>query len=122
MKSADAFVLSSRWEGLSMSLLEASACALPSVATDVAGNREIIVDGSTGLSPPCQVALSEAMNRLMQMSSGERRTMGDRAQQLIAERFSLDRILDRWEELYAELLAQNSRPSRWAPARSALTV
>ncbi len=124
MQSADAFVLSSRWEGLSMSLLEASACALPSVATDVAGNREIIVDGSTGLlaTAASQVALAEAMNRLMQMSSGERRTMGDRAQQLIAERFSLDRILDRWEELYAELLAQNSRPSRWAPARSALTV
>ena len=124
MQAADAFVLSSHWEGLSMSLLEASACALPSVVTDVAGNREIIVDGSTGILATAQsdIALAAAMNRLMQMSSQERKAMGDRAQRLITERFALGRVLDRWEELYAKLLAQNSRPFRWAPARPILTV
>ncbi len=124
MQAADAFVLSSHWEGLSMSLLEASACALPSVATDVAGNREIIADGNTGIlaTSGSDIALAAAMNHLMQMSSQERKAMGDRAQRLITERYAINRVLDRWEELYAKLLAQNSRPFRWAPARPAPTV
>ena len=48
MRAADGFVLSSLREGLPMGLLEASACALPAVATDVPGTREVIVDGKTG--------------------------------------------------------------------------
>jgi hypothetical protein len=58
----------------------------------------------------------------MQMSSRKRRTMGDRARQLITERYALNRILDRWEELYANLLMQNLRPHRLAPAHPTLTA
>ncbi len=49
MKSSDLFVLPSRWEGLPVSLLEASFCGLPLVASDACGNREIVTPGVNGL-------------------------------------------------------------------------
>src|SRR5260221_10249305 len=52
LRAADAFVLTSRWEGLPVGLMEAGACALPSIATDVPGSREVIVRGRTGRLTP----------------------------------------------------------------------
>ena len=116
MQAADGFVLSSRWEGLPMGLLEASACALPVVATKVPGSWEIIVHGYSGLlSAAGDVSgLAAAMTRLMQTPFAERRTMGERAQQIVMERFDLEHILGRWETLYQSLLLRNQSPARWA--------
>ena len=118
MQAADGFLLSSLWEGLPMGLIEASACALPAVATDVAGTREVIVDGQTGWLAPAasSSALVEKMRFLILATDTERRAMGERARQRVIERYSLDSVLDRWEALYAELLAQNQLPRRWARA------
>jgi glycosyltransferase involved in cell wall biosynthesis len=116
MLAADGFVLSSRWEGLPMGLLEAAACALPAVATDVPGTREVIADGQTGWLTPHgnAAALGAAMTRMMRTLSEERKAMGERARQRVIERFSLEAVLDRWEALYAELLQRNPRPVHWA--------
>jgi glycosyltransferase involved in cell wall biosynthesis len=115
MQAADAFVLSSRWEGLPMSLLEAGACALPVVATDVAGSHEVVVHGKTGLlaAPGDSLALRGAMTRMMRLAQEERAEMGNQARRRILEHFSLDAVLDRWEGLYRELLATDPRPARW---------
>lgn len=108
MHAADAFVLSSRWEGLPVGLIEAGACALPSIATDVLGSREVIVRGRTGrLTPsvsPC--ALARTMTAMMYASPRERRAMGNLARLHVTERFSLDSALDRWETLYATRMAR----------------
>jgi len=113
--AADGFVLSSQWEGLPMVILEAGACAVPSVATDVPGTREVLVDGLTGLlaTAGSVPALHGAMAQMMQMPLEERRAMGDRARQFVLERYSLDAALDRWEALYADLLQRNIRTFRW---------
>jgi glycosyltransferase involved in cell wall biosynthesis len=115
MQAADGFVLSSLWEGLPMGLLEAAACGLPAVATNVLGTPEALVDGVTGwLVPPADpAALNATMTRLMRSSLEERATMGERARQRAMALFSLDRVLDRWEALYAELLERNPVPRRW---------
>jgi glycosyltransferase involved in cell wall biosynthesis len=115
MRAADGFVLSSLWEGLPMGLLEAGACGLPAVATNVPGTSEVIVDGQTGLLATAGNAtgLASAMNRLMRMPPEERNAMGDRARQLVTERYSLDQVLDRWEALYETRLVGNPRPLRW---------
>jgi glycosyltransferase involved in cell wall biosynthesis len=115
MQTADGFVLSSRWEGLPMSLLEAAACALPAVATDVSGTREVIVDRETGwLAPAGDAAgLGKAMTRMMQTPSEERSFMGQRARQNVIDHFNLKAVLDQWEAQYEELLKRNSRPLRW---------
>jgi glycosyltransferase involved in cell wall biosynthesis len=114
MRAADGFVLSSRWEGLPMGLLEAAACALPAVATDGPGTSEVLVDGQSGWLTPAgdSAALAEAMTRMMRTPPEERRTMGERARQVAVERFSLEAILDRWEALYGDLLQHNPRPAR----------
>jgi glycosyltransferase involved in cell wall biosynthesis len=116
MRAADGFVLSSRCEGLPMGLLEAAACALPAVATDGPGTPEVLVHGQTGWLAPAGdcTALAESMTRMMQTAPEVRRAMGERARQLVIERFSLETILDRWEALYSDLLRRNPRPARWS--------
>jgi len=118
MRAADGFVLSSRWEGLPMALLEAAACALPAVATDGAGTSEVLVDGQSGWLTLAgdSAALAEAMTRMMRTPPEERRAMGERARQFAVEQFSLEAILDRWEALYGDLLQRNPRPARWGRA------
>jgi glycosyltransferase involved in cell wall biosynthesis len=111
MNAADAYVMSSSWEGMPMVLLEASATGLPIVATDVGGNREVVLDAITGfLVPPRNPeALAEAMLRMMDLPEEKRREMGKAARKHIEENFSLDRVVDMWEALYKELLEQKGR-------------
>ncbi len=52
LSAADAFVLATRNEGWANVLLEAMACGLPVVATDVGGNREVVSDGALGRVVP----------------------------------------------------------------------
>jgi glycosyltransferase involved in cell wall biosynthesis len=107
MQAADGFVLASRWEGLPMALLEAAACGLPIVATDVPGTREAVEDGRTGrlakAGNPEQLAA--AMTATMRDSRENRRAMGTRARERVIEEFGLEAVLDRWERLYGELPA-----------------
>jgi glycosyltransferase involved in cell wall biosynthesis len=119
MQAADGFVLSSRWEGLPMGVLEACACGLPVVATDVPGTWEAIADGQTGflVAAGSATALASALIRTMRASSEDRRGMGERARQRTMERYGLESVLDRWEALYRELLERNPKPRRWRSAR-----
>jgi glycosyltransferase involved in cell wall biosynthesis len=115
MQAADGFVLASLWEGLPMSVLEAASCGVPTVCTNVAGTREIIESGHTGFlaAPGDSENLAAAMTRLMRMPVKARETMGKRAQQLVSERYSMERILDRWESLHAELLQERCTAPIW---------
>jgi glycosyltransferase involved in cell wall biosynthesis len=116
MHAADGFVLSSSWEGLPMSLLEAGACAVPAVATDVPGSCEIIEDGVTGFTAAAgdAIALQQAMTNVMQLHPVALRAMGLAARQRITQRYSLKAVLDRWESLYGQLLDERHVRSRWA--------
>jgi len=76
------------------------------VATDVGGNGEIVIDGETGfLVPPKDPdRLAQAMLRLMSLPQEERKHMGEKARRYVEKNFSLERVVDRWERLYRELL------------------
>ena len=106
MNAADAYVMSSAWEGTPMVLLEAGATGLPIVATAVGGNGEVVVDGQTGfLVPPGDSeALMQAMLRLMDLSSEERARMGLAGRAHVDANYSLERVVDQWEKLYTEVL------------------
>ena len=104
MNAADAYVLSSAWEGMPMVLLEASACGLPIVATDVGGNSEVVLDGRTGYIVPSRnpEALALAMEKMMALSPEQRSEMGEAGRAHIEDNYSLDRVVSKWEELYKE--------------------
>lgn len=103
MAAADGFVLPSDVEGLPMVLLEAAAAGLPLVSTAVGGTGEIITDGLTGRLVPAadSEALSRAMLSVMELCSHDRQALADAGRQSVEERFGLEQVLDRWEELYA---------------------
>jgi glycosyltransferase involved in cell wall biosynthesis len=81
------------------------ACGLPAVATAV-GDAHLIV-GDTGLvvSPSDPLALAAAVRSLTNESPAERAERGMRARAHIVERFSMDRAVARYAELYASILA-----------------
>lgn len=101
LQGLDLFVLSSLSEGYSMALLEACAVALPIVATDVGGNREIVRDGSTGrLVPPSDpAALAAAMLALLQ-NPQQAATLGDAARTWVEQHGSLEAMAARYAGFY----------------------
>jgi glycosyltransferase involved in cell wall biosynthesis len=106
MSGADAYVMSSAWEGLPMGLLEAGASALPIVATDVGGNHEIVRDGISGTLVPAKNpgALAEAMRRIEEQSVDSRRSLGLAGREHVEKHYSLSSVVDQWEQLYESLL------------------
>ncbi len=114
--AADGLVMSSIYEGLSVALLEAAAAGLPCVVTDVGGNAEAVIDGVTGYVVPATdaAALAGAMQKLQDLPPDERRSLGHAARHHCLSNFSLDKVVDRWIELYARYL-----PKRGAPHSSA---
>lgn len=107
LESSDAFVLASRSEGLSLSILEAMAASLPVIATAVGGNPEVVVDGQTGfLVPPGSAeALAQAIERVIG-TPGLGRQLGAAGRQRAEELFSLEAMVSRYEALYLELASR----------------
>ncbi|KPJ93751.1 MAG: glycosyl transferase family 1 [Gammaproteobacteria bacterium SG8_11] len=106
MNAADAYVMSSAWEGMPMVLLEAAATGLPIVATDVGGNREVVIDGLNGLIVPPKnpEVLANAMKSIMAIPDSERMQMGKNGRAHVDENYSIERVVDMWENLYGRLL------------------
>lgn len=99
--AADIFTLTSVSEAASITLLEAMACGLPSVITDVGGNGEIVRDGIDGLLVPRgdAVRLGEAFSRLLD----DHRLcadMGRSASERVAQGFALDQTIECYASLY----------------------
>ncbi len=103
----DVFVLSSLTEGISLTLLEAMAARKPILATSVGGNPEIVEDGVTGfLVPPKDPdKMAEKIINLLQNKELARR-MGETGRKRMAEKFSLDRMVSEYKQLYEECLAR----------------
>ncbi|MBW7915546.1 MAG: glycosyltransferase [Trueperaceae bacterium] len=111
MAAADAYLMSSAWEGMPMVLLEAGAARLPAVVTDVGGNDEVVSDGASGyvVPPHDSAALGAAMQRLMSLELPELARFGAELRRHVETTFGLGAVADRWEALYRELLARKGR-------------
>jgi glycosyltransferase involved in cell wall biosynthesis len=106
MNLADGFVLSSDTEGLPMALLQASASGLPVVATGVGGNGDIVQDNRSGfvVPPGNAMALAGAIERTCSLNQFDLARLGRAGRHFTVENFSIDRVVDRWEDLYEQLL------------------
>ena len=100
-----AAVLSSQFEGLPMVLAEALACGVPAVSYDCSpGVRAIVTDGVTGhvVSQNHVAGLARSLRAVMQDQAGWA-TMSTAARESAA-RFSVDAVMDRWEDLIARVM------------------
>jgi len=100
-RDLDLFVLSSRHEGMPMSVLEAMASGVPVVSTSVGGVPDLLAHGRLGWLAPSDdaVALGEAMNAAIE-DEDHRRTVALEARSEVIERYSEDTMLERYERLY----------------------
>jgi len=105
LREVDISVLPSLSESFSNTLLESMAHGIPVIATSVGGNPEIITDGVNGLLvPPRDPAeLTLAMNTLLESPELARR-LGKAAREKVVREYSLERLLQRTEDLYTSLL------------------
>ncbi len=89
MAAADVFVLPSYREGFGTVVIEAAACGTPTVATNIYGLSDAVVDGETGLLVPVRNAnqLAEAM-LFLSTNPDKRQLMGEAAQQRALVQFS----------------------------------
>lgn len=113
--AADAFVMSSQFEGLSVALLEAASMELPAVVTDVGGNSEIVQHADSGFLVPAEdsAALAEAMQRMMKLSVVERAEMGQGARRRCRLYYDSRIVVQKWIDLYDQALdGRNSCPAR----------
>jgi glycosyltransferase involved in cell wall biosynthesis len=103
LRELDVFVLSSRFEGFPLALVEALAAGLPCIATPVGGVTEMVGESGALIVPPeSEEALAEAMKTML--SPAARAASAARGPGL-AERFSIDRTADQFAALYDRLLA-----------------
>ena len=108
----DVFALASvrRSEGMPTVILEAMACGIPVVATDVGAVRELVVDGETALvvEPEDPTALAAALARLA-ADPQLRERLGENGRRRFQERFGLEALADLHAQAYALALEHRRR-------------
>jgi glycosyltransferase involved in cell wall biosynthesis len=95
LQAGSAFILTSHAEGLSLSVLEAMACGLPCIVTDVGGNAEAVKHQVTGLViPPGSV--DEAENAILYLATHphERAEMARKSRETICQSFNVDKQMN----------------------------
>jgi glycosyltransferase involved in cell wall biosynthesis len=104
LNAFDVYVNSSTSEGISLTILEAMANGLAVVATSVGGTPEVVRHGLTGLLVPARSPsrIAAAMQRVIK-NSAWRREMGAAGRRAVEERFTIDRMVDRYAQIYSRL-------------------
>jgi glycosyltransferase involved in cell wall biosynthesis len=106
-RAADVYVHPARGETFGLAILEAMACGIPVIASDVGGIPELVEDGCTGILVPTDdpTALAEAIAGLIEDSETRRRMAGASTTRA-TERFTLELQVDRYLALYRELIEE----------------
>ncbi len=123
----DLFVFPSITETFGMVVLEAQACAIPALVSDVGGPKEIIVDGATGYSLPVDriqpwvVKLDEMLHDLAD-GGVLCRQLGEAARKRVVNRFSWDSILDDMTRQDSDSLKPSPRQRQQASIKKLLKL
>jgi glycosyltransferase involved in cell wall biosynthesis len=111
LAACDVFILPSRREGLGVAALEAMAAGRAVVATRVGGLAEAVVDERTGLLVPPEdpAALAAALARVLR-DPELRARLAAAGPERVAEGFRADDLVEAYEDLYFEVLAEAAAP------------
>ena len=106
LRAFDVYVLSSRWEGLPLTLLEAMASGCAPVSTDVDGCMDAIEPGVSGATVPAAAPerLADALGAMLD-DPARRRAVGEEARRRAVALFDKRRMVSEWEALLADLCA-----------------
>jgi glycosyltransferase involved in cell wall biosynthesis len=105
LRAADAFVLPSVAEGMSNSLLEAMASGLPCLASAIGGNTDLLGPGEAGILLPADQSSAWSSGLIQVLTNQEfARKLGQTARRRIEADFSIEAIVDRYQELYRKLM------------------
>jgi sugar transferase (PEP-CTERM/EpsH1 system associated) len=105
MRGLDCFVLPSLAEGISNTILEAMATALPVIATDVGGNADLVVHGQTGEIVPSKQPKALARSIMALAAQPEQtRALGWAGRQRVQARFSLPAMVATYQLVYNQQL------------------
>ncbi len=108
LRGLDVYVLPSDWEAFPIGLLEAQACGVPQVATDVGGTREALVPETGLLVPPGDAsALADAVVALLR-DPERRAAMAVASRARHAERFTVERMVAETAAVYDAVLGRTS--------------
>jgi len=120
LEHLDCLWLASGYEGQSNAVLEAMAAGVPVVATDIAGNRSLVVHGETGYLVPVgdRAAFAKMTNPLLD-DPDLRQRLGAAARRRAAAHFSVEAMVSRYAAFYERLAAERGTlsGSRGQPAR-----
>ena len=105
LAALDVFVLPSRFEGLSLALLEAMATGTPVVATPVSGTVEVVKEGETGLLAPVgdAAALAKRIEALLRQPELARR-LSEQARKMVLSRYTIEAVAQAYMSIYEDLL------------------
>ena len=104
MNRMDIFVLPSRNEGISNTILEAMATGLPVVATRVGGNPELVIEQHTGLLVPADNPYEMMLALKQYVEDADMRLQhGKNALTTISERFRIEDMVDNYLSVYNSL-------------------
>ena len=105
----DIATTASRSEAFPIVVGEAMACGTPCVVTDVGDSALIVADTGRVVAPSDPQALAEAWRRLVEAGPNERRRLGIAARSRVRRHFALPAVVQRYEDIYAELASDEPR-------------
>ena len=107
MAAANIICLPSYREGFGMTIIEAAACGIPAVASQIYGIVDAVEDGETGLLFPAKDvdALTKALVKLIS-DDGQRLQMGNAARERVLKKFASEKITNGLLKLYERCLKQ----------------
>jgi glycosyltransferase involved in cell wall biosynthesis len=108
LRGADAFVLPSMVEGLSLSLLEAMSCGTACVATDAGADGEVLEEGAGIVIDTQRVRRQlQTVLPILREQPEMTRLLGQKARQRVLERYTLTTNVTQVEQIYQQLVAPN---------------
>ena len=102
----DISCLSSWSESFPNVLLEAMACGVPCVTTDVGDCAFVVGDTGRIVPPKNPEALAAALDEMVSMQEFERTSLGQRARKRVLELFTLERMVSTYQKLYEDFFGQ----------------